>query len=317
MTKRRLLTILIPALSLVLVGLLVGIFLAERGKQPAPTPTETPTTETTLPPPTENVFTPLDFGYEGDYLTCLTAESHLGVDVSSYQRDVDWEKVKEAGVEFAMLRAAFRGYGQAGIMKEDSKVRQNYERATAAGLKVGVYFFSQATNVEEAVEEAKFLLEIIGDWELSMPVAYDWECLADDYRTVGVDSRTVTDCAIAFCEEIGKAGFDAMVYFNPSQSRTEMFLAELVDYGFWLAMYSEDMTYEYKVDMWQYTNQGSVPGIKGKADINLFFPYDGQWVTEDAEEESEEESGEETDDAEETDKEETDEENPTEATKAQ
>ena len=234
------------------------------------------------------------------------------MDVSSYQRDVDWEKIKEAGVEFAMLRAAFRGYGQAGIMKEDSKVRQNYERATAAGLKVGVYFFSQATNVEEAVEEAKFLLEIIGDWELSMPVAYDWECLADDYRTVGVDSRTVTDCAIAFCEEIGKAGFDAMVYFNPSQSRTEMFLAELVDYGFWLAMYSEDMTYEYKVDMWQYTNQGSVPGIKGKADINLFFPYDGQWVTEDAEEESEEESGEETDDAEETDKE-----NPTEATKAQ
>ena len=161
---------------------------------------------------------------------------------------------------------------------------------------------------QEAVEEAKFLLEIIGDWELSMPVAYDWECLADDYRTVGVDERTVTDCAIAFCKEIEKAGFDPMVYFNPSQSRREMYLAELVDYGFWLAMYSEDMTYEYKVDMWQYTNQGSVPGIKGKADINLFFPYEGQWVTEDAEEES----GEETDDAEETD-----EEDPTEATKAQ
>ena len=196
-------------------------------------------------------------------------------------------------------------------MKEDSKVRQNYERATAAGLKVGVYFFSQATNVEEAVEEAKFLLEIIGDWELQMPVAYDWECLADDYRTVGVDSRTVTDCAIAFCEEIGKAGFDAMVYFNPSQSRTEMFLAELVDYGFWLAMYSEDMTYEYKVDMWQYTNQGSVPGIKGKADINLFFPYDGQWVIE---EEPEEEP---TEEATEEDAEEATEEATTEATKAQ
>ena len=314
MTKRKLLTILIPALTLVLIGLLVGISLAERGNQPASTPTtETPTTETTLPPPTENVFTPLDFGYEGDYLTCLTAESHLGVDVSSYQREVDWEKVKEAGVEFAMLRAAFRGYGQAGVMKEDSTVRQNYERATAAGLKVGVYFFSQATNVEEAREEAAFLLDIIGDWELSMPVAYDWECLADDYRTVGVDSRTVTDCAIAFCQEIEKAGFDAMVYFNPSQSRTEMYLAELVDYGFWLAMYSEDMTYEYKVDMWQYTNQGSVPGIRGKADINLYFPYEGQWVTEEEpEEETEEESGEETDDAEETD-----EEDPTEATKAE
>ena len=314
MTKRRLLTLLIPALSLVLLGLLVGIFLAERGNPPASTPTtETPTTETTLPPPTENVFTPLDFGYEGDYLTCLTAPSLLGVDVSSYQRDVDWEKVKEAGVEFAMLRAGFRGYGQAGILKEDSKVRQNYERAAAAGLRVGVYFFSQATSVEEAVEEAKFLLDIIGDWELQMPVAYDWECLADDYRTVGVDSRTVTDCAIAFCEEIEKAGFDTMVYFNPSQSRTDMFLAELVDHGFWLAMYSENMNYEYKVDMWQYTNQGSVPGIKGKADINLYFPY-GEELPE--EEKTDDETGEEETDEEKTG-DETGEEATTEATKAE
>lgn len=273
MTKHKLLLILIPVLGMILIGLMLAVFLLERPGTPAPTPTERPTTETTLPPPTENVFTPLDFGYEGDYLTCLTAESLLGVDVSSYQRDVDWEKVKEAGVEFAMLRAGFRGYGQSGILKQDSTVEKNYENATAAGLRVGVYFFSQATNVQEAEEEARFLLDIIGDWELTMPVAYDWECLADDYRTVGVDERTVTDCAIAFCKVIEEAGFDTMVYFNPSQSRTEMYLAELVDHGFWLAMYSDSMSYEYKVDMWQYTNQGSVPGIKGKADINLYFPY--------------------------------------------
>jgi len=275
MTKRKLLFLLIPALALVLAGLLLTVFLLERPNAPSPAPTtEAPTTAPTLPPPTENVFTPMDFGYEGDYLTCLTDESVLGIDVSRYQGEIDWEKVKQAGVEFAMLRAGFRGYGESGVLKEDTTVRQNYENATAAGIKVGVYFFSQATSVEEAVEEADFLLDIIGDWELQMPVAYDWECLADDYRTVDVDSRTVTDCAIAFCEEMEAAGFDTMVYFNPSQSRTQMHLAELVDYGFWLAMYSDSMRYEYKVDMWQYTNQGAVPGIKGKVDINLFFPYE-------------------------------------------
>lgn len=277
MNKRKILILLLAILLVILGALLATVFLLERGADlPGDLPGQTKTQPTTLPPPTENVFTPLDFGYEGDYLTCLTAESMLGVDVSSYQGDVDWEKVRQAGVEFAMLRAGFRGYGEAGNMKEDSKVRQNYENATAAGLKVGVYFFSQATSVEEAKEEAEFLLQIIDGWELTMPVAYDWECLADDYRTVDVDSRTVTDCAKAFCDTLEDKGYDTMVYFNPSQSRTQLYMAELVDYGFWLAMYSDHMTYEYKVDMWQYTNEGKVPGIKGKADINLYFPYEEQ-----------------------------------------
>ena len=279
MTKRKILILLLAILLVILGGLVATVFLLERGAdlpEEFPKLTKPTTQPTTLPPPTENVFTPMDFGYEGDYLTCLTAESVLGVDVSSYQGEVDWEAVRDAGVEFAMLRAGFRGYGQAGNMKEDSKVRQNYENATAAGLKVGVYFFSQATSVEEAKEEAEFLLQIIDGWELTMPVAYDWECLADDYRTVDVDSRTVTDCAKAFCDTLEAKGYDTMVYFNPSQSRTQLYMAELVDYGFWLAMYSEEMNYEYKVDMWQYTNEGAVPGIKGKADINLYFPYEEQ-----------------------------------------
>ena len=152
--------------------------------------------------------------------------------------------------------------------------QQHYEGATAAGLKVGAYFFSQAVNVAEATEEANFVLDAIKDWTLEMPVAYDWECLADDYRTVNTEPRTVTDCATAFCDTVANAGYDTMVYFNPSQSRHEMYLAELVDYDFWLAMYSDSMTYEYKIDMWQYTNEGTVPGIKGKVDINLYFPYD-------------------------------------------
>ena len=276
MTKRKILIVAVALLSVALVAALLTVALLERlpkaPDQPVETTESVPET-TTLPPPTENVFTPMDFGYEGDYLTCLTDESWLGVDVSSYQKDVDWQQVKEAGFEFAMLRVGFRGYGQTGNLNPDKYAAQNYENATAAGLKVGVYFFSQAITVEEAVEEAEYVLQLIEGWDLQMPVVYDWECLAEDYRTVVVDSRTLTDCVKAFCDRIGEAGYTPMAYFNPDQSRTQMYLEELVDYKFWLAMYSEFMTYEYKVDMWQYTNQGSVPGIKGKADINLWFPY--------------------------------------------
>lgn len=229
---------------------------------------------TTLPPPTENVFTPMDFGYEGDYLTCLTDESVLGIDVSRYQGEIDWQQVKDAGVEFVMIRLGFRGYGSAGQLNEDPLAQANYEGAKAAGLKVGGYFFSQAITVDEAVEEAEYAMQVAKDWALDMPLVYDWECLAEDYRTVGVDARELTDYTKAFCDTVESAGYDSMIYFNPSQSHKQMYLEELVDYGFWLAMYTDQMDYPYKVDMWQYTNEGSVPGITGNVDINLFFPYD-------------------------------------------
>lgn len=276
MTKTKILLTACIVCGLIAVGILVvlGMLLLGGAPEPAaPETTQSVPETTTLPPPTENVFTPMDFGYEGDYLTCLTDESWLGIDVSRYQGDIDWEQVKAAGVEFAMIRVGFRGYGESGKLVEDAKAKQNYENATAAGVKVGVYFFSQAISVDEAEEEANYLLELINGWQLDMPVAYDWECLAADYRTVGVDPQTVTDCAKAFCEVIGAEGYDTMIYFNPSQSRDMMYLEELVDYGFWLAMYSDQMTYEYKVDMWQYTKEGKVPGIKGNVDINLYFPY--------------------------------------------
>lgn len=274
MTKRKIVLILAIAMSALLLITAVCTLLLLGGLEPEQETTPTTTEETTLPPPTENVFTPFDFAYEGDYLTCLTEESWLGIDVSTFQKEIDWEQVKEAGIEYAMIRVGFRGYGQSGSLNEDVRARDNYKNATAAGVKVGVYFFSQAITVEEAKEEARFVLDIIKDWELQMPVAFDWECLADDYRTIDVDARTLTDCAIAFCEEIESAGYDSMIYFNPEQSRYDMNLEELVDYGFWLAMYSEYMTYEYKIDMWQYTKEGSVPGITGNVDINLYFPYE-------------------------------------------
>lgn len=269
--KKHILVWIVIFLGIALIGGVVFAIVLHHA--PAKPPADTVPQTTTLPPPEENTLTPMDFGYVDGYLTCLTQESVLGVDVSSYQKEVDWQQVKDAGFEFAMLRAGFRGYGTNGLMKEDSFAQTNYQNAKAAGLKVGAYFFSQAITVAEAIEEAQFLLEIVKDWELDMPLVFDWECLADNYRTVGVNARQLTDFAKAFCETVKGAGHRVMVYFNPNQSRKDMYLSELTDYGFWLAMYSDNMNYAYNVNMWQYTRSGSVPGIRGKADINLYFPY--------------------------------------------
>jgi GH25 family lysozyme M1 (1,4-beta-N-acetylmuramidase) len=232
MTKNKLFLGLCSAAALLLLLVLfVAVLLPQSGKKP-PEQTAQEETEvrTTLPPPVENVFTPKDFAYEGDYLTCLTDESVLGIDVSKYQGEIDWQQVKAAGVEFVIIRLGFRGYGTAGGLNEDVMAQENYRGAKEAGLKVGGYFFSQAITVEEAVEEARYAMEIVRDWNMEMPLVYDWECLADDYRTVDVDTRLLTDCTIAFCDTVAQAGYTPMIYFNPDQSRKQMFLAELTQY---------------------------------------------------------------------------------------
>ncbi len=275
MTKNKLFLVLgsMVALLILLALFVIALLLPGKTTPGGQTAQEETGKSTTLPPPVENVFTPKDFAYDGDYLTCLTDESILGIDVSRYQGQIDWQQVKDAGVEFVIIRLGFRGYGQ-GKLNEDAMAQENYRGAKEAGLKVGAYFFSQAITVEEAKEEAHYAMELAQDWQLDMPLVYDWECLADDYRTVQVDARLLTDCTIAFCDTVAEGGYTPMIYFNPNQSRKQMFLAELTGYDFWLAMYSDQMDYQYKVDMWQYTNEGTVPGISGNVDINLYFPYE-------------------------------------------
>ena len=240
---------------------------------PATTDPTTASTAPTLPQPPFNPLQPGDFAFREDYLACLTAPSVLGIDVSEWQTQVDWQQVKAAGVEFVMLRAGWRGSEQ-GVLTVDTCAQSHYEGAAAAGLKVGVYFFSQSISPAEAVEEANFLLGIIKDWNLSMPVVYDWEYISADSRTGNMDARTLTDCAKAFCDTVAAAGYEPMVYFNTSQSFDLLYLQELTDYKFWLAQYRNALEYPYRVDMWQYTNTGSVPGIDGNVDINLFFPWE-------------------------------------------
>lgn len=223
--------------------------------------------------PTVNPLQPEDFAYDGAYLTCLNMPARLGVDVSSWQGKIDWDQVASAGMEFAMIRLGYRGTTKGGLGTDDY-AESNYANATAAGLQVGGYFFSQAITPEEAVEEAEFVLEMIRDWNVTMPIVYDWEYGGADSRTANLDARTLTDCTLAFCRTVENAGYEAMIYFNEDQSHKDMYLGELTDYRFWLAQYGEMLDYPYQVDMWQYTCEGSVPGIDGNVDVNLLFEYE-------------------------------------------
>ncbi len=217
-----------------------------------------------------------DFVYnEQGYLTCLATRAVRGIDVSQHQGQIDFEAVKASGVEFVIVRVGYRGY-HSGELHEDKQAQENYRRAKEAGLQVGAYFFSQAVSPEEAKEEALFFLSQIQDWELELWAVYDWESMGDTARTAHVDARTLTDCAKTFSETVSGAGYRPMVYFNRSQALDRMYLRELKDYGAWLALYSEPIeSYPYRIDLWQYTNTGSVPGISGNVDINLWFPENG------------------------------------------
>lgn len=248
-----------------------------------PDPTAEPTSQTrpeettgpTLPPPEENPYGPVDFetDEETGEITLTSGNAIKGIDVSVWQGEIDWQQVKDSGVEFAIIRVGGRGMTEGGFYTDDN-AQGYYEGATAAGLKVGAYFFSQAITVEEAVEEAEFVLDAVKDWDVQMPLVFDWEYMGGDVRTSKMDSRTLTDMAKAFCDTIAAAGYEPMIYFGRNQSMNMIKLEELVDYPFWLAMYSTIMDYPYKVDMWQYTDQGTVPGIEGNVDLNLMFTYE-------------------------------------------
>lgn len=244
-----------------------------------PTDAATKAPEETLP---ENPYGPEDFIYEGDYLSCISGESVLGIDISTFQKNVDWEQVKAAGIDFVIIRLGYRGTN-IGVLFEDEDAQAHYQGAIRAGLKVGGYFFSQAITPEEAQEEAEFCLSITDGWNIQMPIVFDWEHIDEDCRTVNMTPRLLTDCALAFCQTIQQAGYKSMIYFNQRQADDaplegypvddRFYLQELTDYGLWLAMY-EDLTFPYKIDMWQYSCSGTVPGISGAVDLNLYFPYD-------------------------------------------
>ena len=246
-------------------------------EEPTEAPTEEPTeapTEPLLPAEFESPYGDLDFQFEGRFLKCLRTETLTGIDVSAHQKEIDWRWVKACGVDYAMIRIGYRGY-ESGKLVMDSYAEANLAGAAAVGLPVGIYFFSQALNVEEAEEEARFVLDAIADYEIAMPVVFDWEHVDNETaRTNNMDPYVATDCAKAFLEIIDEAGYWPMMYFNTRQAHKLFYLDQLMEYDFWLALYSDRMTFPYKVDMWQYTCTGTVPGIFGDVDVNVMFLHE-------------------------------------------
>ena len=224
-----------------------------------------------------------EFYWDGDRLVYdgRRYDTRFGIDVSAYQNratedGIDWEAVADDGVDFVMVRVGLRGYSS-GALLADSFYQENLEGAMDAGLETGVYFFSQAITVEEAIEEAEFVLELIEDYDIDGPVAYDWEMHNSTYRVYGIDPAMATACAVAFCETIEEAGYDAMVYAGQYVSYIKYDLGVLNKYLLWYPEYKGDSsevlcpTYYYQMDYWQFSSNCQVDGIDGRVDGNLQF----------------------------------------------
>jgi len=194
-----------------------------------------------------------------------------GIDVSEHNREIDWQKVAKSGIKFAFIRIGFRGYGSGDIYL-DSTFEANYKGATANGIKVGVYFFSQAINMEEAKQEAQFVLKALNGRALDLAVVYDMEVIyGDEARTDNLTSQNWNAHAIAFCETVKHGGYRPMIYTNLRQAHKYYDYQLINRYPLWMAQYHEEMEYEYPVHIWQYSDTGAVPGINTYTDLNMYF----------------------------------------------
>lgn len=194
-----------------------------------------------------------------------------GIDVSKHQGNIDWVKVKNDGVEFAIIRLGYRGY-EVGNVLIDEKFHQNMRGAIAAGVKVGVYFYSQAITVQEALDEAAFVLENIKNYDITYPVVFDMEEVTEDTaRMNGLTTAQRTDFTIAFCDEVEKAGYTPMIYGGIKWLVEMVDMSRLVKYDKWFAQFYKTPFFPYDLQMWQYTSSGKVDGIAGNVDINIGF----------------------------------------------
>lgn len=200
------------------------------------------------------------------------AASSEGIDVSSYSGNIDWKKVKESGIDFAMIRVGGRGYGEEGEMYTDERALEYINGAKAEGIKVGAYFFSQAVSTEEAIEEADYVKTVLGDIKLDYPVAYDWEIIKDDdARTDSVSASQATECARAFCDRVKELGYTPILYSPSRELYFKYDLSRLADIDIWYCEYANVPTFYYEFSMWQYSATGTIDGIEGAVDLNICF----------------------------------------------
>lgn len=194
----------------------------------------------------------------------------MGIDVSKWNKEIDWDKVKNAGVEFAIIRVGYRG-ATTGALVEDPYFEANIKGAIRAGIPVGVYFFTQALDVVEAVEEASMVMALCRDYKITYPVFIDVEGLGGSGRADGLDVETRTAVSRAFCATIESEGYRAGVYSSRNWLNQMLDMDQLQDYVVWLAEYRDVPIYQGYYHMWQYTSNGSVDGIEGRVDFNLSY----------------------------------------------
>lgn len=210
-------------------------------------------------------------GTENTELQFDNGTARLGIDVSKWNQEIDWEAVKDAGVEFAIIRCGYRG-ASTGALVIDPRYQENIEGAIEAGIPVGVYFFTQALDEVEAVEEASMVIRLIEDYDVDYPVFLDSESAGGGGRADELDSDQRTRAHRAFLQTIEAAGYETGVYASRNWLKNRIDMTRLSDYRIWLAEYADAPTYDdYYYHMWQYTSKGRVDGISTNVDLNLCY----------------------------------------------
>lgn len=194
----------------------------------------------------------------------------FGIDVSKWNKTINWDRVKADGVDFVIIRCGYRG-SSSGALVEDPFFKQNIEGAKKAGIKVGIYFFTQAVNEVEAVEEASMVLTLCKGSELAFPIFIDTEGAGGNGRADKLGKGNRTAVCKAFCQTIENAGFNSGIYASKNWFLNNLDMAQLENYYIWLAEYKGRPTYEASYDMWQYTSSGTVDGIEGRVDLNISY----------------------------------------------
>ena len=300
MQKKQKIILLISAGLLILVATVIGIVLASGNKKESagkPIDNSYAGVELDVDDPMniliedaendEEIGTEIDISDAKD--DSRTEEITYGIDVSVYQGTIDWKKVAESGVDFAMIRVGYRTMAD-GVIKADTNAKYNMQEAAKHGIKVGVYFFSTAVSEAEAVEEANWVANFIAKYQITYPVAYDCEGYnKSSSRQYSMSNAQRTDVAVAFMEKIIEHGYSPMFYGAKSEMednvKWEMNRISSI-YSVWVAQYPSEYTtttecsYAGPYVMWQYTNKGSVQGIQGSVDMNI--AYFGYAHTEDA-----------------------------------
>lgn len=197
--------------------------------------------------------------------------SHLGIDLSYHQENVDWDKLFTAPIEFVMLRCGYRGYSEGGLI-EDERFNEYAKAVNEHGVNLGVYFFTQAITEEEAISEADFVINMIKDYDIQYPIAFDTEYVSDPEARTNIEEITPeqrSKICIAFCERIREAGYFPIIYASENWMRRELDLTMLTDYDFWAAQYLDENDFMFDFTIWQYTEKGQVPGIDEPVDLNI------------------------------------------------